>query len=96
MGRRSGGEECRQPGREEAASRRRGGGQQEESWAGNGGGVNEDGAARAGASEGRPAGGARGATGRGLVLSENFSEDVVGPGRPARGTLVSTVPTSLA
>ena len=28
-----------------------------------------------------------------LVLSENFSEDVVGPGRPARGTLVSTVPT---
>ena len=30
-----------------------------------------------------------------LVLSENFSDDVVGPGRPARGTLVSTVPTEL-
>ena len=28
-----------------------------------------------------------------LVLSENLLKNVVGPGRPARGTLVSTVPT---
>ena len=28
-----------------------------------------------------------------LVLSEIFADDVMGPGRPARGTLVSTVPT---
>ena len=31
-----------------------------------------------------------------LVLSKNVSEDIVGPGRPARGTLVSTVPTPIA
>ena len=29
----------------------------------------------------------------GLVLSKKNSKGVVGPGRPARGTLVSTVPT---
>ena len=28
-----------------------------------------------------------------LALSENHPKDLVGPGRPARGTLVSTVPT---
>ena len=31
--------------------------------------------------------------GESLVLSENLLKNLVGPGRPARGTLVSTVPT---
>ena len=30
-----------------------------------------------------------------LVLSNNLLKSVVGPGRPARGTLVSTVPTNM-